>query len=94
MRIPKRLKGCNGCIYFNVTHAACDYAEITGKSRIAQKATLLPGGGCRLKENGDKLVVTTMFSGKTENRYRVVMPDGKIRYLKEEDYQTYKEEQS
>ena len=92
-RFPKRLEGCKGCTYLNVSHAACDYNQITGKSRIAQKAPLLPGGGCRLKENGDKVVITNMFSGREEKRYRVVMPDGKLRFMKEDEYRQYKEDQ-
>ena len=93
MAIPKRLMGCKGCIYLNVNHAVCDYSRTTGKSRVALKAPLLPGGGCRLKEDGDKVVLTTMFSRKAEKRYRVVMPDGKVRYLKEDDYNRYKQEE-
>lgn len=92
-RFPKRLEGCKGCTYLNVSHAACDYNQITGKSRIAQKAPLLPGGGCRLKENGDKVVITNIFSGREEKRYRVVMPDGKLRFMKEDEYRQYKEDQ-
>lgn len=91
--IPKRLKNCKGCIYFNATHACCDYSRITGKSRVALKAPLLPGGGCRLYEAGDKVVLTSMYSRKAEKRRRVVMPNGKIRYMKEDEYIRYKQEE-
>lgn len=94
MRIPKYLEKCKDCIYFNATHATCDYSTLAGKSRVAQNAPLLQGGGCRLKEAGDKCMITTLFSGREEKRYRVKMPDGKIRLLKEEEYRQYKEEQS
>ena len=92
-RTPKRLKGCKGCIYFNATHACCDYSTLAGASRLAQNAPLLKGGGCRLKVDGDKLMVTSMYSGKAEKRHRVVLPDGKVRYLKEDDYNRHKQEE-
>ena len=92
-RFPKRLEGCKGCTYLNVSHAACDYNQITGKSRVAQKAPLLPGGGCRLKVEDAKCIITGQFSKKAQKRYRVVMPDGKVRFMKEDEYKQYKEDQ-
>lgn len=94
MAVPKRLAGCKGCIYFGAGQGVCDYSKITGKTRVAQGAPLLPGGGCRLKQKGDKCMITTLFSGRVERRYRVTLPGGKVRYLKEEEYQKYKEDQS
>lgn len=93
-RFPKRLEGCKGCTYYNARLAACDYTDITGKSRIAQGATLYDGGGCKLKVEDAKCMITTLFGGKQEKRYRVEMPDGKIRYMKEKEYRQHKEDQS
>ncbi len=93
-RIPKRLAGCKGCVYFQSSSGFCDYRHFTGKLRSAQNAPMLPGGGCRLKETGDKYMITSMFSGKPEKRYRVVLPNGRVRYLKEDEYLKLKEEQS
>ena len=93
MRTPKRLKGCEGCIYYHATDSFCDYHHITGKLRSTQKAPLLPGGGCRLKEEGAKVYNFMKSFGKyTEitTRHRVTLPNGKVKYLTDDEYERFK----
>ena len=54
--------------------------------------TLILAG--KLKVEDAKCMITTLFGGKKEKRYRVEMPDGKIRYMKEKEYRQHKEDQS
>ncbi len=88
--VPKRLAGCKGCIYFNFKSLVCDYRHITGKLRTTQNAPLLDGGGCRLKEEGYKPYIG--FNGSTVVRYRVVLPDGKVRLMNKEQLEEYERE--
>ena len=92
MELPKRLAGCKGCFYFNSALKLCDYRSIEGKSRASQNAPVQPGGGCRLKKEAGLKPISNP-GGWRETRYRVVQPDGKVRYMTKQQISEMEEKQ-
>lgn len=68
------LKGCEGCRFktYRYSDGICNYLGITGRSRLASGGTLLPGGGCVLKELGEhpkRLIDLPRYGYKRQKTY-------------------------